>query len=93
MMNRYATSKSIQAKCLLGCVVLIAVSSVLAEAADRVKTAEKSGAGEKDIPALAWTAHSDWINVQTDVTPRAVGDGKADETEAIQTALDKPSRE
>lgn len=40
-----------------------------------------------DIPSLAWEERSDWINVQTDVTPGAVGDGQADDTGAIQAAL------
>jgi hypothetical protein len=39
------------------------------------------------IPALNWTERSDWINVKTDVTPAAVGDGVADDTAAIQAAL------
>ncbi len=30
---------------------------------------------------------SDWVNVKTDVSPAAVGDGVADDTEAIQKAL------
>ncbi len=32
---------------------------------------------------------SDWVNVKTDVTPAAVGDGVADDTAAIQAALSK----
>jgi Pectate lyase superfamily protein len=40
-----------------------------------------------DIPRLTWSERSDWINVKTDVTPGAVGDGKADDTAAIQAAL------
>ena len=43
-----------------------------------------------DIPRLNWVERSDWINVRTGVTPRAVGDGKADDTAAIQAALDTP---
>ena len=42
---------------------------------------------ELDIPALTWTPRSDWINVKTDVKPAAVGDGKADDTAALQAAL------
>ena len=40
-----------------------------------------------NIPELNWTERSDWLNVKSDVTPGAVGDGKADDTEAIQAAL------
>lgn len=42
---------------------------------------------QKDIPALSWTERSDWVNVRTDVTPAAVGDGVADDSAAIQAAL------
>jgi hypothetical protein len=45
-------------------------------------------AAPPDIPSLAWQKRSDWINVKTDVTPAAVGDGQADDTAAIQAALD-----
>lgn len=45
-------------------------------------------AGPRDIPRLDWRERSDWINVKTDVTPAAVGNGKADDTMAIQAALD-----
>lgn len=41
-----------------------------------------------DIPSLSWQERSDWINVKTDVAPPAVGDGRADDTAAIQAALD-----
>ncbi|MCE5239078.1 hypothetical protein LLH23_11350 [bacterium] len=44
-----------------------------------------------DIPSLNWQERSDWINVKTDVTPRAVGDGAADDTAALQAALDSPA--
>lgn len=40
------------------------------------------------LPRLDWTERSDWLNVQTDVTPAAVGDGLADDTAALQAALD-----
>ncbi|HTE20213.1 MAG TPA: glycosyl hydrolase family 28-related protein, partial [Armatimonadota bacterium] len=46
-------------------------------------------ASTRQIPALKWEVRSDWINVKTDVSPAAVGDGKADDTEAIQKALDR----
>jgi len=44
-----------------------------------------------DIPRLNWQERSDWINVKTDVTPAAVGDGIADDTAALQAALDNPA--
>jgi hypothetical protein len=40
------------------------------------------------IPEPAWEPRSDWINVRTDVVPRAVGDGAADDTASLQAALD-----
>ena len=40
------------------------------------------------IPALNWTERSDWVNVKTDITPAAVGDGVADDTAALQKAFD-----
>ncbi len=43
-----------------------------------------------DIPQLSWQERSDWINVRRHVTPPAVGDGQADDTAAIQAALDRP---
>jgi len=43
---------------------------------------------DPELPDLAWTERSDWINVKTDVSPAAKGDGKADDTAAIQAALD-----
>jgi hypothetical protein len=42
-----------------------------------------------DIPHLAWQERSDWINVRTHGTPPAAGDGRADDTAAIQAALDR----
>ena len=43
---------------------------------------------ERDIPELAWSERSDWVNIRTDVSPIAHGDGKHDDTAAIQAALD-----
>ena len=40
------------------------------------------------IPALNWQERSDWVNVKSDVTPCAAGDGVADDTDALQAALD-----
>ncbi len=39
------------------------------------------------IPALHWTERSDWVNVKTALTPKAVGDGVADDTAALQAGL------
>ncbi len=47
------------------------------------------GYSQKQIPALNWPGkRSDWINVKTDVTPKAIGDGLADDYASIQAALD-----
>lgn len=46
-------------------------------------------AGPVTIPDLPWQPRSDWVNVKTAVTPPATGDGKADDTAALQAALDK----
>jgi hypothetical protein len=46
-----------------------------------------SQAGPPRIPALQWEQRSDWINVRADITPMAIGDGRADDTSAIQKAL------
>jgi Pectate lyase superfamily protein len=39
-----------------------------------------------ELPILNWQQRSDWINVRSEM--RAVGDGKTDDTAAIQRALD-----
>ena len=57
-------------------------------AADHAADAPKiQPAEEKMIPDLPWEQRSDWINVKTDVTPAAKGDGLADDTEALQSAF------
>ncbi len=40
------------------------------------------------IPTLNWTQRSDWVNVKTDITPAAAGDGITDDTAAIQALID-----
>jgi len=40
-----------------------------------------------NIPSLNWQPRSDWINVKSDVSPVAIGDGVADDTAALQAAL------
>ena len=49
--------------------------------------AASAGAAAPQIPALSWDERSDWINVKTDIVPAAVGDGRADDTLALQKAL------
>ena len=47
-----------------------------------------AAAAGPNIPELNWTERSDWVNVKTDITPAAVGDGVKDDTAAIQKAFD-----
>lgn len=47
--------------------------------------------GAVEIPVMNWVPRSDWINVRTDVTPAARGDGRADDTAALQSALNRGS--
>ncbi|MGC9004926.1 MAG: glycosyl hydrolase family 28-related protein [bacterium] len=37
-----------------------------------------------ELPSLNWQERSDWINVKEDINPPAKGDGKSDDTEALQ---------
>ncbi len=41
------------------------------------------------LPELSWEPRADWINVKTSVQPAAKGDGAADDTDAIQAALNR----
>lgn len=52
-------------------------------------TAFPAIAASPDIPRLDWQPRSDWINVKTNVAPAAIGDGRADDTPALQAALDR----
>jgi hypothetical protein len=45
------------------------------------------GTPTMDIPSLNWQPRSDWINVKSNVSPVAIGDGVADDTAALQAAL------
>jgi hypothetical protein len=49
--------------------------------------AASAGAAPPQIPALSWEERSDWINVKTDIAPAAIGDGRADDTPALQKSL------
>lgn len=42
-----------------------------------------------DTPTLTWTERSDWINVKTDVSPAATGNGSTNDGPAIQAALNR----
>lgn len=43
-----------------------------------------------DIPRINWNgARSDWLNVKTDIKPAAIGDGKADDTDALLAGMQK----
>jgi len=46
----------------------------------------------QNIPSLNWEKRSDWADVKTDVTPQAIGDGVADDTAALQAAIDLISK-
>ncbi len=47
----------------------------------------------QQLPALNWEPRSDWINIKADISPKAVGDGIADDTRAIQAALNEVSEQ
>ena len=66
-----------------GWVLLLWLAGVMALVSAGATTAAQ-------LPVLAWSERSDWINVKTDVTPAAVGDGITDDTAAIQAALNTP---
>jgi hypothetical protein len=66
--------------------VLAAIATVVMGANDCLGATSAQAAPPR-IPALHWEERSDWINVKTEVDPRALGDGRADDTIAIQKAL------
>jgi len=67
----------------------LVVSSLFISAFCFLLSAFPSPAALPDIPRLDWQPRSDWINVQTDVTPGARGDGRADDTAPLQAALNR----
>jgi hypothetical protein len=64
-----------------------AAIALLALGANGSLSAASAPPAPPQIPALGWEERSDWINVQTEVVPAAIGDGRADDTVAVQTAL------
>src|SRR5689334_18855587 len=63
---------------------LSALVSEQAQAAKEASSAKKP----LQLPVLNWQERSDWINVKTDINPPALGDGKTDDTAALQKAFD-----
>src|SRR5574340_1192582 len=47
------------------------------------------GVRAQELPDLNWIPRSDWISVRTSLSPPAVGNGVADDTPALQAALDQ----
>ena len=70
---------------LLGAVGLSAAVACLAAGPAPVRPVVRR------LPALAWQERSDWLNVRSASSPVAVGDGVADDTAALQDALDRLS--
>jgi Pectate lyase superfamily protein len=64
---------------------LVGFFQLLAFNAQRIHAAEL--VASSSIPVLQWEERSDWINIKTGIAPSAIGDGKADDTAAIQKAL------
>lgn len=60
---------------------------MLALGANGALFATAAPATPPQIPVLRWVERSDWINVKTDIAPAAIGDGRADDTVAVQNAL------
>lgn len=79
----------------LRCVVLLclALGFALWRTADAAQTLAPRNSWRcdasfgREIPVYAWQARSDWINVRA--TTGAKGDGKADDSAAVQAALDQ----
>lgn len=67
---------------------MLAALAILVMSVLGLQAAPAAPARPPQIPALHWQQRSDWINVKTDITPAAVGDGKADDTAALQKAFD-----
>ncbi len=66
---------------------LLALLTVIVIGVTALLSGLPASAAAPQIPSLQWEERSDWINVKTDIAPPAVGDGKADDTGAIQNAF------
>ncbi|MDZ7880494.1 MAG: LamG-like jellyroll fold domain-containing protein [Saprospiraceae bacterium] len=42
---------------------------------------------QSNLPIFNWEERPEWVNIKTEITPAAVGDGTTDDTQALQTAL------
>ena len=81
MTKKFRYGTSVVPRFSLACLFVLMVAARLPAAA--------FSPGDGKLPSLNWEKRSDWLDVKTDVEPKAVGDGKADDTEALQTAFDK----
>ena len=66
----------------------LAAIAMVVLGANGLLCAASAPAAPPQIPALHWEERSDWVNVKTDLAPGAIGDGTADDTAAIQKALE-----
>ncbi len=86
MQLRRISKKGLQILCF-SLFIFILNSAFAAESSSAARGI--SGAVRKTmIPELSWQVRSDWVNVKTDVEPPAKVDGVADDTMALQKALD-----
>lgn len=69
------------------CLLALMLPTLLQAAESAPKTVA-TNTEKPDIPVLNWQERSDWVNVKSDISPAAIGDGVADDTLAIQAALD-----
>ena len=81
----------IGATCCLALGVHFQSESPLTPSRKQLSNLTKYALPAPQLPDLKWEPRSDWINVKSDVTPKAVGDGLADDTAALQAAFDKLS--
>lgn len=77
-------ARQIFEQALRSCLLVVVAAAVGSE-----NTLLHAAGAPPQIPALEWEERSDWINVKMDIAPAAIGDGKADDTGAIQKALNE----